>query len=142
MRLLTISVLVLGLCGCAMGAAPQNTENPASSESPASPAGTESPSAELSVSEKPGAGPLDAPENSFAELSIPTLMTKIGDLWFICDCYHYDGSFDDAYLLGDPMTVTENMEISNVPVLAKYSVCFRFTDLYQQHYWTPVLEGN
>ena len=68
---------------------------------------------------------------------------RLGDtIEFICDCYHYDGSFDDAYLLGDPMTVTENMEISNVPVLAKYSVCFRFTDLYQQHYWTPVLEGT
>ena len=96
MRLLTISVLVLGFCGCAAGAAPQNTENPASSESPASPAGTESPSAELSVSEKPGAGPLDAPENPFAELSIQTLMTKIGDLWFICDCYHDQVLYADS----------------------------------------------
>ena len=37
------------------------------------------------------------------------------------------------------MTVTENMEISNVSVQAKVSVCYRFTDLYQQHYWTSAL---
>ena len=40
------------------------------------------------------------------------------------------------------MTVTADMEISNVSVGARSSVCFRFTDLYQQHYWTPVLVGG
>ena len=58
---------------------------------------------------------------------------------FLCDYYTYDGSYENSYYLGDPMTVTENMEISNVSVGAPVSVCFRFTDLYQQHYWTPVL---
>lgn len=65
---------------------------------------------------------------------------RVGDtLEFLCDYYRYDGSFDDSYLLGEPMTVTENMEISNVSVQAKVSVCYRFTDLYQQHYWTPAI---
>ena len=65
---------------------------------------------------------------------------RVGDrLEFLCDYYRYDGSFDNSYFLGEPMTVTENMEISNVSVQAKVSVCYRFTDLYQQHYWTPAL---
>ena len=63
-------------------------------------------------------------------------------LEFICDYYTYDGTYEDTYFLGDPMTVTEVMELSNVdvgdgPVLTLY----RFTDLYQNHYWTPALEG-
>ncbi len=64
----------------------------------------------------------------------------IGDtIDFLCDYYRYDGSYENSYFLGDPMTVTENMEISNVSVGTKVSVCYRFTDLYQQHYWTPAL---
>ena len=61
---------------------------------------------------------------------------------FLCDYYRYDGSYDNSYFLGEPMTVTENMEISNVSVGSKISVCYRFTDLYQQHYWTPALVGG
>ena len=38
------------------------------------------------------------------------------------------------------MTVESVMEISNVDVgEGPVSVCYRFTDLYQQHYWTPAL---
>ena len=66
---------------------------------------------------------------------------RIGDtIDFLCDYYRYDGSFENAYFLGEPMTVTENMELSYVSVGADVSLCFRFTDLYQQHYWTPALE--
>ncbi len=68
---------------------------------------------------------------------------RVGDrIDFLCDYYRYDGSFDNSYFLGEPMTVTANMELSNVPVNAPVSLCYRFTDLYQQHYWTPVLNGS
>ena len=68
---------------------------------------------------------------------------RAGDtLDFLCDYYRYDGSFDNSYFLGEQMTVTEDMEISNVSVGANVSLCFRFTDLYQQHYWTPVLTSR
>ena len=68
-------------------------------------------------------------------------MTEInaGDtLDFICDYYSYEGEYQDSYFLGDQMTVTENMEISNVDVgEGKVKVTYRFTDIYNQQYWTP-----
>ena len=67
----------------------------------------------------------------------------VGDtIDFLCDYYSYDGSYENSYFLGEQMTVTANMEISNVSVGARSSVCYRFTDLYQQHYWTPALASG
>ena len=66
----------------------------------------------------------------------------VGDtLDFICDYYGYDGSYQDSYFLGDQMTVTEEMEISNVDI-GREAVCatYRFTDLYNQHYWTAPIQ--
>jgi hypothetical protein len=67
---------------------------------------------------------------------------QVGDtLDFICDYYGYDGSYLDSYFLGDPMTVTEEMEISNVDIGREYvSATYRFTDLYNQHYWTAPIQ--
>ena len=67
---------------------------------------------------------------------------EVGDtLDFICDYYGYDGSYQDSYFLGEQMTVTADMEISNVDIGAD-SVCatYRFTDLYNQHYWTAPMQ--
>ncbi len=67
---------------------------------------------------------------------------EIGDkLDFICDYYSYDGTYLDSYFLGEQMTVTAEMEISNVDIGAE-SVCatYRFTDLYNQHYWTAPIQ--
>ena len=67
---------------------------------------------------------------------------EVGDtLDFICDYYGYDGSYQDSYFLGEQMTVTADMEISNVEIGAE-SVCatYRFTDLYNQHYWTASMQ--
>ena len=67
---------------------------------------------------------------------------ETGDrLDFICDYYGYDGTYQDSYFLGEPMTVTAEMEISNVDIGAE-SVCatYRFTDLYNQHYWTAPIQ--
>ena len=68
---------------------------------------------------------------------------NVGDeLEFICDYYTYDGDYQNSYYLGEPMTVTENMVLSNEDVgEGAVRVTFRFTDLYQQHYWTPALIG-
>ncbi len=64
---------------------------------------------------------------------------KVGDtLEFICDYYSYDGEYQDSYFLGEQMVVTENMEISNVDVgEGNVRVTYRFTDIYNQQYWTP-----
>lgn len=63
---------------------------------------------------------------------------KSGDtLDFICDYYSYDGTYDDSYYLGEQMTVTDNMKISNVDVgNGQLKITYRFTDIYNREYWT------
>ncbi len=64
---------------------------------------------------------------------------QVGDtLDFVCDYYSYDGTYLDSYYLGEQMIVTEEMTISNVDVGAgDVVVTYRFTDIYNQQYWTP-----
>lgn len=64
---------------------------------------------------------------------------EAGDtLEFLCDYYSYNGDYQDSYLLGDPLTVTgEGLAISNVPLEGTVKATYRFTDLYNQSYWTP-----
>ena len=65
-------------------------------------------------------------------------------LEFLCDYYSYSGVYQDSYLLGDPLTVTEEeLTISDVTIEGSTRATYRFTDLYDKHYWTPVVpEGN
>ena len=58
---------------------------------------------------------------------------------FLCDFYSYDGEFRDSYMLGKQMTVTDSMEISNTYLDSKPLILYRFTDIYDQHYWTPAV---
>lgn len=70
------------------------------------------------------------------------LALEAGDtLEFLCDYYSYDGEYLDSYLLGDPIVVGDSpLEISNVPLEGKTKATYRFTDIYQQHYWTEALD--
>ena len=69
-------------------------------------------------------------------------LEKGDTLDFLCDYYEYDGSYSNSYYLGEQMTVNGALEISNVDVGdGPISISYRFTDLYQQHYWTPALVG-
>ena len=64
---------------------------------------------------------------------------KKGDtLEFYCDYYTYDGKYQDTYLLGDPMKVTDQMKITETVIgdPGKVKVIYRFADIYNQHYWT------
>ena len=63
---------------------------------------------------------------------------KDGDeIRFLCDYYGYDGTLKDSYYLGDPMTVnTSDIEISNTDVQGSYKALYKFTDIYDQSYWT------
>ena len=59
---------------------------------------------------------------------------------FICDYYGYDGSYRDSYLFGAPWTYHADAEISDVYIDAsKANATYRFTDIYGQDYWTPVI---
>ena len=64
---------------------------------------------------------------------------NVGDtLDFLCDYYSYDGEYLDSYYLGEQMIVSERMQISNVDVgEGRVQVTYRFTDIYNQAYWTP-----
>lgn len=72
--------------------------------------------------------------------TIPKSLTElqVGDtLDFLCDYYGYDGSYQDSYYLGEQMIVDEEMNISNVYIDGQaITATYRFTDLYNQHYWT------
>ena len=61
-------------------------------------------------------------------------------LEFLCDYYTYAGDYQDSYRLGEPLTVTEEgLAISDVILDGVTRATYRFTDLYNQHYWTPVI---
>lgn len=63
---------------------------------------------------------------------------------FLCDYYSYDGEYKDSYYLGEQLTVgsqgASSLTISNTDVGGKVKVTYRFTDIYNQEYWTPSLE--
>jgi len=61
-------------------------------------------------------------------------------LEFLCDYYSYEGDYQDSYLLGEPLVVTEEpLTVSDVPIQGTTQAAYRFTDLYGQHHWTPGL---
>ena len=79
-------------------------------------------------------GETDTAAKSQAEL-------QPGDtLEFLCDYYSYAGDYQDSYRLGGPLTVTEEpLAVSDVLLEGSTQATYRFTDMYGQHYWTPVI---
>lgn len=75
--------------------------------------------------------------------TVPKSLTEInvGDkLDFICDFYAYNGEYQDSYYLSEPVTVTDNMTISNVDVGdGEVKLMYRFTDIYNQVYWSEAI---
>ncbi len=63
----------------------------------------------------------------------------------ICDYFTYEGSFEGSYKLGDPITVPQDgtLTLANMKITGGnrrlYTV--RLTDLYQAHYWLPMMEA-
>ena len=63
-------------------------------------------------------------------------------LEFLCDYYSYDGDYQDSYLLGDPLIVTEEeLTVSDVPLDGVTRASYRFTDIFGKHHWTPTLQS-
>ena len=61
-------------------------------------------------------------------------------LTFICDYYTYDGEFLDNFQLGNKMTVDGEILVSNVVIGDRAQAAYCITDIYDQSYWTPVIE--
>ena len=57
------------------------------------------------------------------------------------DYYSYDGKYEDTYLVGNEIKVTDDTVIVElgIPSTTKCSVAYVLTDIYQQQYWTPVV---
>ena len=69
-------------------------------------------------------------------------LTEINDgdtLDFLCDYYDYNGNFDDSYFLGEQMVVNGPLKLTNTDVGGNTMVMYRFTDIYDQTYFTPVM---
>ena len=66
-------------------------------------------------------------------------LEKGDQIEFLCDYYRYDGTYQDSFYLGDPLTVGDGeLVISNVPLEGgPVEATYRFTDIYNQQYWTP-----
>ena len=60
---------------------------------------------------------------------------------FLCDYYSYAGEYQDSYVFGDSLIVSGDLEISYVylPDTSRANAVYRFTDIYGQNYWTPVM---
>ena len=60
---------------------------------------------------------------------------------FLADLYDYQQNYSDSYHFGNPLTVSGAIQVSNVylPDKTKALVTYRFTDIYNQTYWTPVI---
>ena len=68
------------------------------------------------------------------------IQIKNGDkIDFLCDYYTYDGEFESAYKLGEPLTVgADGLEILYYALdNVNCSVTWRLTDIYGNHFWTP-----
>ena len=76
------------------------------------------------------------------------MMIAIGEgdqVQFLCDYYDYEGIYRDSYKLGSPITLGSSVEIANTKIagasdMFRCKVTYRFTDLYNQDYWTPVIQ--
>ena len=56
---------------------------------------------------------------------------------FVCDYYSYDGEYLDSYMLGEQLTVREELVISDVYIDEEAAnLTYLFTDIYNQHYWS------
>ncbi len=67
---------------------------------------------------------------------------KKGDvLEFICDYYDYNGNYKDSYRLGSAVTLGDTITIENIKIDKPQNLkaTYRFTDIYRQNYWTPVI---
>ena len=60
---------------------------------------------------------------------------------FLCDYYSYDGVYQDSYKLGEQITVKGDLAISDTDVgSGNVRLTYKFTDIYDQAYWTPYFE--
>ena len=89
-----------------------------------------------------GAYPLYA-ENVTDVLAKGNIAVQAGDeIELLCDYYDLDGNYSASYTLGTKFTVPQKgLELYNLELDAdELSVTYRLTDIYGNHFWTPVTD--
>lgn len=68
---------------------------------------------------------------------------KEGDrIDFLCKYYSYDGDLDEGYALGDTWIYDpSDVVISNTDMGGDYIALYRFTDIYNQSYWSEQVDA-
>ena len=61
---------------------------------------------------------------------------------FLCDYYTYEGVYEDSYKLGEQITVSGKLTVTDLEITGQTaSITYRFTDMYGKEYWTaPVVK--
>ena len=99
--------------------------------------------AELPKTQTEAGGIVDLESTSDADAETRIRLLQPGDvLDFLCDYYRYDGSYENTYMLGEQLVVgSGGVRVANVPFNngERLAVTFRFTDLYQQNYWSQTI---
>ncbi len=63
------------------------------------------------------------------------------EIRFICDFYGQDGGFSDIDYIGAPHIYDGNEVLSNTEIdSGKMVISYRFTDIYNNEYWTPTVK--
>ena len=87
----------------------------------------------------------DYSENEEINVSGKTALDlqKGDQIQFICELYQYDGTYQDTYLMGTPITIEESaseLVIQDTPINQNGSVVtYVFTDIYGAEHWTQAL---
>ena len=59
---------------------------------------------------------------------------------FICDYYDYDGNYQESYMMGEQVKVKGDLTISDTDIGdGDVRLMYRFTDIYNEAYWTPFI---
>ena len=68
---------------------------------------------------------------------------KTGDkIDFLANYYSYDGTFENDYKIGNQYTVSKQPEVYYVNIQDDNEITYKFTDIYNNSYWTPVLKSK
>ena len=68
---------------------------------------------------------------------------KTGDtIELLCDYYNMDGEYADSYTLGESFIVPQTgLKLTNLKLdVENATFTYRLTDIYGNHYWTPVMD--
>ena len=62
---------------------------------------------------------------------------------FVCDYYNYDGTFQDNYILNDPITIVDQLYLADVYINNQdYVASYQIKDIYQQTYWSENMKKS